>query len=69
MKIYRRRLKAIKDNSDAIQPQQVAFIYMNTNDMTEKIYSFLCNRAAGNTSDEVRNEAIDLVDSLFENNY
>ena len=46
---------------------------MNANGMIEKIYSLLGSRTAGNISDEVRNEAIDLLDPLFKiikkNNY
>jgi len=34
---------------------------MNANDLNEKLYSLVGSRAAGNTSDEVRNEDIDLL--------
>ena len=57
VKSYRRRLKAIKDNLDFLHPQHGIEIYTNANDMTEKLYSLLGSRAAGNTSDDVRNEA------------
>ena len=67
IKIYRRSLKAIKYNFDVIQSQQGTEIYMIANDTIEKLYSLLGSRAAGNISDEVRNEAIDLLDSLFKN--
>ena len=40
---------------------------MNANDMIEKLCSLPGSRNAGNTSDEVSNEAIDLLDSLFKN--
>ena len=40
---------------------------MNANDMIEKFYSLQGRRAAENTSGEVRNEDIDLLDSLFKN--
>ena len=35
--------------------------------MIKKFYSLLGSRAARNTSDEVRNEAIDLLDLSFKN--
>ena len=41
---------------------------MNANDKIEKLYSVLGSTTAGNTSDEIRSEAIDLLDSLFKNN-
>ena len=42
VKIYRRRLKTIKNNFNLkIQPQQGTGIYMNANDMIEKLYSLL----------------------------
>ena len=62
VKIYRRRLKAIKDNFDVIQLQLGTRNSMNANDVIEKLYSLLGSRTTGNKSDEVGNEAIDLVD-------
>ena len=35
--------------------------------MTEKLYSLLGSRAAGNRSDELKNKAIDQIGSLFKN--
>ena len=61
-KIYRRRLTAIKDNFDVIHPQKGTGIYNNTNDVIKNLHSFLRGEAAGNTSGEVRNETIDLID-------
>jgi len=40
---------------------------MNLNDLIEKLYSLQGSRAAENTSDEVKHEAIDLLNSLFKN--
>ena len=55
-------MKAIKDNFDVIQLQQGTRNSMNANDVIEKLYSLLGSRTTGNKSDEVGNEAIDLVD-------
>ena len=52
---------------DVIQPQQGTGICRNANDKIEKLFSLLGSRVDGNTPDEVRNEAIDLFDSLFKN--
>ena len=67
IKIYRRSLKAIKYNFDVIQSQQGTEIYMIANDTIEKLYSLLGRRATGTTSDELTNEAITLINSLFKN--
>ena len=40
---------------------------MNANDMIKKLYRFLGSIAAGNKSDDWRNETIDLFDLLFRN--
>jgi len=40
---------------------------MNANHIIEILFSLLGTKAAGNTSDEVKNDAIDLLDSLFKN--
>jgi len=40
---------------------------MNTNVIMEKLYTFQGSRAAGNTSYEEKNEAIDRFKSLFKN--
>jgi len=51
VKIYRRRLKAIKDS---LQLQQGTGIYIIGNDLIENLYSFLGSRVTGNTSNKVK---------------
>ena len=42
---------------------------MNAKDLMEKLCCLLGSRDSGNTTDGVRNEAIDLLDSLFKNKF
>ena len=52
MKIYRRKIAALKDSFDVIGSQKGTGIDMNTNVIMEKLYTFQGSRAAGNTSYE-----------------
>ena len=69
VKIYRSRLLKVAELLKiAIEiPQVGTGLFLNANEMIERLYSLIGSRAAGNTSDEVRNEAVTLLNSLLKN--
>ena len=45
-------------------PQVGTELFLNTNDMIERLYSLIGIRAVENTSEEIRHETLSLLDSL-----
>ena len=65
---YKDSLKAIQAHISKVK-QRGTGIFMNCDEMIKKLYTLIGSRVNGNTSDEVRNEAIDILDSLMRNKF
>jgi hypothetical protein len=46
-------------------PQVGTGLFLNANEIIERLYSLIGSRPARNTPDEVKNEAVTLLNSLF----